>query len=268
MRILFTLHNFYPQRTYGAEEVCIGQLRELLRRGHDVGLFYACNEEVDKDFLVGQGLEKLKLYRNRFARTRGQVLLSAWKPNIMRHFARSIDEFKPDIVVFHHLVRLSLDLPSLASRRHIPTVYYLHDFYFVCPSYSLLNYRSDLCSGGSLVRCSRCLYFTRFKSRWTSVDPMCLLGVPFLGLRNLLLRKLRKSIDLFVSPSKFLLDELQRHGFTCNKSIVISYSIDPMETSTAPRTAQVSVLVFWAMFAGKRALKRWPKRSAARWPSL
>ncbi len=235
MRILFTLHNFYPERLYGAEEVCIGQLRELIRRGHDVGLFYACNEEVDRGFLVGKGLGELKLYRNRFARTKGQVLLSAWKPNIVRHFAKSIDEFKPDIVVFHHLVRLSLDLPFLASRRHIPVVYYLHDFYSVCPSYSLLNYRGDLCSGGSIVKCSRCLYFSRLKSGWSRVDPMFLLGVPFLGLRSLLLRRLPESVDLFVSPSKFLLEELQRHEFTCKRSRVIPYGIEPVETSKAPR---------------------------------
>jgi len=234
MRILFTLHNFYPERMYGAEKVCIEQIRELLRRGHEVGLFYASNDEVDRGFLVGRGLAKLDLYRNRFIKTKGQVLLSAWKPHIRRHFAKTINAFNPDIVAFHHLVRLSLDLPSLAWRRRIPTVYHLHDFYPVCPSYSLLTFRGDICSGGSLVRCAKCLYSTRFQGSKSRLNQMYILGIPFLSLRRRLLRTLQERVDLFVSPSRFLLEEIQRHDFTCKKSVIVPYGIGSVGAPNPP----------------------------------
>ena len=221
MRILFTLHNFYPERLYGAEKVCIAQMRELLSRGHDVGLFYPCNKELKVGLLAEHGLEKLLLYSTRFIKTRGQVLLSAWKPHVKYHFAKAVDAFNPDIVVFQHLVRLSLDLPSVAWRRRIPTVYHLHDFYPVCPSYSLLNYRGSICSGGTLVRCAKCLYFSRFYGREGRFDPIYFSGIPFLAVRKRFIKKLQDRIDLFVSPSKFLLEELQRHEFTCKKSVVV-----------------------------------------------
>jgi len=234
MRILLTLHNFYPERLYGAENICIEQMREFLRRGHDVGLFYACNDEVDKDFLVPMGLERLRLFRIGFARTKGQVILSAWKPHVKRHFANTIDEFNPDIVVFHHLVRLSIDLPLLAWRRRITTVYHLHDFYPVCPSYSLLTDKEDICPGGSPFKCAKCLYSARFKDTNILPDSVHLLGVPLLIMRNRLFRKIRDRVDLFVSPSKFLLEEMVRHGFTCKNSTVIPNSIGEVGAPVAP----------------------------------
>ncbi len=240
MRILFTLHNFYPERLYGAESVCIGQIREFLRRGLDVGLFYAGNQEVEKDFLVDKRLEKLRLFRNRFAGTKGQVILSVWKPHIRLRFAKTIEEFNPDIIVFHHLVRLSLDLPSVAWRRRIPTVYHLHDFYPVCPSYSLLTYQEDICTGSSPFKCARCLHFSRFKSTNNLFGSARFLGVPLLIVRNQLLNKIKERVDLFVSPSKFLLDELGRHGFTCKNSTVVAYGVGQVEALRAlPRSTTI-----------------------------
>ena len=79
--------------------------------------------------------------------TKAQVLLSIRKPHVERAFTEALRAFKPDVIVFHHLVRLSLWLPVLAQRAGIPSAYVLHDFYPICPSYSLFAWDSDVCPG-------------------------------------------------------------------------------------------------------------------------
>lgn len=232
MRFLFTLHNFYPEPVYGAEKVCIQQMRELLRRGHKVGLFYDAPSQVTREELAGHGLDGLVLFRNRSVALRAQVLLSVWKPRVTRHFQKAVESFRPGAIIFHHLVRLSLDLPSVGRRRRIPTVYYLHDYYPVCPSYSLYDYRGMNCEGGSPTRCSRCLFAARFGS--LAKGPMWVAGIPFLWLRERLRNRLRRDVDLFVSPSEFLLKSLERLGFPMEHTAVIPYGADQVNKNRKP----------------------------------
>ena len=223
MRFLFTIHNFFPEPIFGAEKVCIQQMRVLLKRGHKVGVFYPCKSPVSPTQLAEHGLEGLELYRTNFLKTKAQVLLSAWKPHISKQFASAIDDFTPDAIVFHHLLRLSLDLPSVAHSRGIPTAYYLHDFYFVCPSYSLLTSDGKICKGGGLLKCPQCLYSSRFKASIGAYLAAVLFGLPFMLLRDLFIKRLEFNIDLFVSPSRFLIEELNRNGFPCPSHVIIPY---------------------------------------------
>ena len=209
-------------------------MRELLRRGHDVGVFYPCNYPVPESQLIENGLDRLRIFRVNFVKTRGQVLLSAWKPHITRRFDRVVSGFGPDVIVFHHLVRLSLDLPALGRLKKIPQIYYLHDFYLACPSYSLLTAEGQVCGGGSLLRCARCLYTARYNAQDRVVSPFVLTALPFLLLRNSFIKKVLRDVDLFISPSKFLLRELDRQGVNCSPSVIIPYGSDGMHTVGKP----------------------------------
>lgn len=230
MRFLFTLHNFYPEPIFGAEKVCVLQMRELIRKGHDVALFYACNRPFSDVTAKKTGLEKLKCYRVRFLNTRGQVLLSTWKPFVSRKFHQALKECKPDIIVFHHLVRLSADLPLVGKKANIPMLYYLHDFYPVCPSYSLLDHTGNICHGGGLFKCPACLFYSRFQNTtlrlFQTMIPAVLAALPFMILRNIFFKKAARSINGFISPSGFLLHQLERQGFKPAYDMVIPYGSD------------------------------------------
>jgi len=227
MKILFTLHNFFPERIYGAENVCIQQMRELLRQGHEVALFYACNKPLSDAQLSENGLKGLRLFRVKFLDTRAQVLLSAWKPHITRQFAKAVDQFAPDSIIFHHLVRLSLDLPFVGWRRKIPTILYLHDFYLICPMYSLLRADGAICAGANVSVCARCLYENGIQQGMISGHAFRLLSglrfaaIPFLMLRNQIRLGLEKRVNAFISPSEFLIREMKRRGAVVGRSRVI-----------------------------------------------
>ncbi len=219
MRILLTIHNFLPEPTLGAENACLAQMRELRRVGHTVGLFYAGNEAPASGQLDQRGLEGITLFRVSYRPTKAQVLLSIRKPHVERAFTEALRAFKPDVIVFHHLVRLSLWLPVLAQRAGIPSAYVLHDFYPICPSYSLFAWDSDVCPGGTPLRCARCLFASRYAHR-------CPPGLDWLAatavrLRERIVRRAVQAVDLFLSPSAAVPREMAARGLTLPSAAVL-----------------------------------------------
>jgi glycosyltransferase involved in cell wall biosynthesis len=66
------------------------------------------------------------------------------------------------------------------------------------------------------------------------VSPFVLTALPFLLLRNSFIKKVLRDVDLFISPSKFLLRELHRQGVNCSPSVIIPYGSDGMHTVMKP----------------------------------
>ena len=52
-----------------------------------------------------------------------------------------------DIVHIRHLINHSFDLPVVAKKLGIPVVLSMHDFYFICPFYVLLDENYNYCEG-------------------------------------------------------------------------------------------------------------------------
>jgi len=55
--------------------------------------------------------------------------------------------YKIDIVHIRHLINHSFDLPQVARKLKIPVVLSMHDFYFICPFYVLLDENQKYCGG-------------------------------------------------------------------------------------------------------------------------
>lgn len=52
-----------------------------------------------------------------------------------------------DIVHIHHLIFHSFDLPKLCFELKIPVILSIHDLYFICPAYTLLDGDYKYCAG-------------------------------------------------------------------------------------------------------------------------
>jgi glycosyltransferase involved in cell wall biosynthesis len=140
-------------------------------------------------------------------------------------FALALRRFQPDVVLFHHLVRLSLRLPEMARRRGCPSVLVLHDHYLACPSYSLVAFDQPVCPGGSPSRCAHCLYVTRFGR---AVPP----GVReasawLLAWRERIVARVLAAVDGVISPSRSVLAELGARGVVPRDAVVIPNGSDP-----------------------------------------
>jgi GT2 family glycosyltransferase len=58
-----------------------------------------------------------------------------------------ITSLKIDIIHIRHLIQHTFDLPLVAKRLGIPLIISFHDFYFICPSYNLLDEKNTYCAG-------------------------------------------------------------------------------------------------------------------------
>ena len=58
-----------------------------------------------------------------------------------------LTNFEIDIVHIRHLINHSFDLPQIAKKLNIPVVLSMHDFYFLCPFYTLLDENNNYCGG-------------------------------------------------------------------------------------------------------------------------
>ena len=58
-----------------------------------------------------------------------------------------LTKFDIDIIHIRHLINHSFDLPQVAKKLNIPVMLSLHDFYFICPFYVLLDENNQYCGG-------------------------------------------------------------------------------------------------------------------------
>ena len=58
-----------------------------------------------------------------------------------------LDNFNIDLVHIRHLINHSFDLPYVAKKLGIPVILSIHDFYFICPFYVLLDHNHNYCAG-------------------------------------------------------------------------------------------------------------------------
>ena len=58
-----------------------------------------------------------------------------------------LNNYQIDLVHIRHLINHSFDLPQVAKKLGIPVVLSMHDFYFICPFYVLLDENNTYCAG-------------------------------------------------------------------------------------------------------------------------
>ena len=127
-----------------------------------------------------------------------------------------------DIVHIHHLIFHSFDLPKLCFELGIPVILSIHDLYFICPAYTLLDGDYKYCAG----ECTN-----------SNSDKNCFM--PMKGLTNIENMKtfvdewknsvfqMFSNINYFISPSEFIKDIiLKNYNLPEWKIGIIEHGID------------------------------------------
>jgi len=239
MKILVTLHNFLPEPCFGAERVAMRQMRELARSGHDVAVLFAGRRGPSDEDLAREGLSGIRCYRVPYVAPKAQVLLSIARPRAEYAFRRALREFEPDVVLFHHLVRLSLRLPEIAHRLGMPSVLVLHDHYLACPSYSLVAFDGPVCPAGAPARCARCLYASRFGG--TIPPGLSVATAALLAWRARLIARLVTATDGLVAPSRSVIAQVEARGVSLPGARVVPNGSDREPPPVAARRAGQSI---------------------------
>ena len=243
MKILYVVHNFPPQPSYGCELYAYN-IAQALKRHHEVHVFYRVNRPDREEYQVQQAeYEGLKVctINNTFKNV--QTFRDTYRNDaIADEFGRYLDGVKPDIVHFQHVTCLSTTCIREAARRGLPVIFTLHDFWLLCPRGQLLRRDLSLCDGPVARLCVFCnayqlgvpphiahARYARIPAEFAGNGLRRLVG----NLRRRLVRnsfrgetearklvderlahvrEMCRHVDLFISPSEFLCNTMKKMG--------------------------------------------------------
>ena len=151
MRVLQVSHNFPPYSVGGIETYAYG-LSQQLSRSCDVQVFFRAPLSKSGNLTERteyNGLRCVAFERNYHAKDATRQIEAA--------FSAFLDEFRPDVVHFHHLRRLSQKLPQIASASGAAVVFTLHDLWLICPRFFLVTDAWEPCDGPGEFKCRLCM---------------------------------------------------------------------------------------------------------------
>ncbi len=260
MRILFAVHYYLPRHQAGTELYTRALAREFQRQGHQVFIFTSedqsqpgFNLKTDED----EGVKVFRLYHP------GAIDFKSGysRPEFDQVFGRVLDELKPDLVHFQHLLRLSSGFVSEAGQRKIPSVLTLADYWMICPAIIMLRPEDQVCPGEDLEKaCANCPHsFSAFYPGEASAEKAGVYRLAESGLayahklkrqlppgwvdwlrekigkkaeleqRQALLKErweaIRKTVDqlsLLIAPSRFLMEMMIKSGMAPREKIIYS----------------------------------------------
>ncbi|MDD1607041.1 MAG: glycosyltransferase [Methylococcaceae bacterium] len=157
MKILLTVHQFFPQFAAGTEILTYSVARELLKRGHEVRVLtgypapHALNDANRCDEYYFEGLHVYRFHHTYTPMGNQTSLLEIDYDNHLaaQYFRQILDSFNPDVVHFFHLHRLGTGLIEQAVEAGIPAFMTPTDFWTICSTAQLLLCDGQLCSGPS-----------------------------------------------------------------------------------------------------------------------
>lgn len=258
MKILQVAHSLPFINQAGAEVYTYSLSQELSKR-HEVFIFCRNSDIKEEDFTVTSKVFNhitVYLVNNNF---RYCDSFESYYENeaIDKIFAGLLDEIKPDIVHIQHLVFLSIGIIKKIKERNIPVIFTLHDYWLICPKWHLLKVNLEPCDkadkGKFDQECTRCLFETLNIKRPAAIAynlsrrflpaaiTSCFKKI-YLLFRSILIDKqdgakrlyqrrrriidLLRKVDLFLSPSRYLIDKFISFGILREKIRFSRYGLN------------------------------------------
>lgn len=277
MKIILVVHTFLP-KYLGGTEVCTYELaKEYTKLGHKVVIF--CSDPLShndhlqmfesyyqgiKIYTVPKNITKYKNFSNTYS-----------EKKVLKPFQKLLKEFKPDIIHYHHLMHLSIEMINYAKIFKIPQILTLHDFWFQCLTHQRITTTGNLCSDFSVEKCSQCLSdilnsgpvinttfsFKTFLNNNNKTDYIInsLKKIYFrnngkitysynkhiytkmVSSRNNTMKELFNKLDLLIFPTKFLLNQFLNWDIKTNKYVLSSDGINTEIFKGFKRTSNQSL---------------------------
>jgi len=217
MKVLQVIHGFPPHYMAGSE-IYTHTLSNELAKKIDVFVF----TRIENSYQLPYTVHDNKLGRLQVSRVnkplQDYTLLDKYLDmKVDEAFRKLVDDIKPDIVHIGHLSHLSTNIVKIAKEEfHLPVVCTIHDFWLFCLRGQYIMDDLSLCKGWNAGNCYACLK-AKFKEHLT----LRMIHRYFRHMNNV-----RNNIDVFLSPSMFLLDFFKSHGISEDKLILSRYGFD------------------------------------------
>lgn len=255
MKIVQVIHGFPPYCMGGSEIYTYNLSRELSRQDDIFVFFRNANSDLPEYDLNSTVTNGLNLYSINNTQKFYNSFETTYKNDaISKIFADFLEEIKPDIIHFQHLVWLSITFIAEAKKRKIPMVFTLHDFWLFCHLGQLLKLDLSICHGPQDSECAKCLppqlvingNYNRilnmmrksgqiFKNKMLQGALLKLFHQYYSKIfyffqkkrivqmrqRNIHIKEMCSLVDLFISPSNFLRLKFEEFGIRKDKIIYL-----------------------------------------------
>lgn len=204
MKILLA-NKFYYRR--GGDCIYTMNVEKMLKKeGHEVAVFamqYPENEPCEWAEYWPSSMGMMKVLTRPFG-----------DREVKRKFCRLLDDFKPNVVHLNNIhTQLSPIIAKIAHERGIKVVWTLHDTKLVCPCYTCMHNR---------MWCTEC-----FHDKISVIKYRCMSGgilgaiVGYWEIVKWNKDVLQEYVDLFLSPSKFMMETCVEGGYSKEKFRVL-----------------------------------------------
>lgn len=209
MRILLVNKYFY--RKGGAETYFFALAEGLRALGHEVAFFSMQHPNNESSYWSKYFVSEKDYVEDISAFKKVQeasTLIYSFEAR--RKFEALLEEFKPDVIhmnnVHRQLTLSILDAPYL-KKHHVPVVYTAHDYILLCPAYTMVNGRGEVCDAcldKHFIHATKnvCVKGSRAKSLLASVE------AEFLKYHHSY-----DKIDAIIAPSEFMKSKLDEGGY-------------------------------------------------------
>jgi glycosyltransferase involved in cell wall biosynthesis len=143
---------------------------------------------------------------------------------VSQHLVQFVRNVAPDVVHFHHI--LGFGVESLYAVRkalpNVPIVVTLHEYLSICNNHGQMvkTKTAALCHKASPADCAMC---------FPEISPARFMK------RELFLKSMMRHVDMFVSPSRFLIERYADWGLPRDKMVMLENGLDVSEVAP-PRT--------------------------------
>lgn len=209
MRILLVNKYFY--RKGGAETYFFALAEGLRALGHDVAFFSMQHPNNEPSYWSKYFVSEKDYVGDISAFKKVQeasTLIYSFEAR--RKFEALLEKFKPDVIhmnnVHRQLTLSILDAPYL-KKHHVPVVYTAHDYILLCPAYTMVNGRGEVCDAcldRRFMHATKnvCVKGSHAKSLLASVE------AEFLKYHHSY-----DKIDAIIAPSEFMKSKLDEGGY-------------------------------------------------------
>jgi glycosyltransferase involved in cell wall biosynthesis len=127
-------------------------------------------------------------------------------PLLIDAYVEFLQLIEPDVVHFHHFLTLGIDLITITRKAlpHARIVFTFHEFLSICFADGQMVRKTDksLCSEASGVRCHQC---------FPDLSP------EFFFLREMWTKKHFEAVDVFTTPSRFMINHYTKWGIGADR---------------------------------------------------
>lgn len=266
MKILLVSHTFLPKYVGGTEVYAFNLAKEA-SKSNDVKIFTSNPLSSKKSYSVlkkkFKGLDIWEIQKD--VRKYASFTETYLDKKLEKEFKKTLIDFKPDVVHFHHLIHLSVSLIDVVKRNNIPIVFTVHDYWLQCFLHKRVSHSgknidnldndelawhlsNELNNGvhlseGGLQSWYKVSNLKRLLSKvYARVRGKALfsfknkhLYVAELDKRDKLVREALKQMDLVIFPSLYMYQRFSEWGFSTKKVIVSDNGI-PLPVKTVKKS--------------------------------